>query len=114
MMNLLLGTFLKPTLLYMSWEEKQLPPAVPSNLFVDLCYRRIAEATQGLNVPKIFHDLGRTAPKQAKLRVPFQFVPPQHQVEGADPNSNSVWLYSTPIGIIHQNFSPIRSTTREC
>ena len=88
MMNLLLSTFQKPTLLYMSHmeEEKQLLPAAAArNLFVDLCYRRLAEATQGLNVPRIFHDLGYIAPKEAKLCVPFQFVPPQHQVEGADP-----------------------------
>ena len=83
-MNLLLSTFLKPTVLYMSHmeEEKQLPAAAAGKVFVDLCYRRLAEATQGLNVPKIFHDLGYVAPKEAKLRVPFQFVPPHHQVEG--------------------------------
>ena len=76
--------------LYMShMEGKKLSADAARNLFVDLCYRGLAEATQGLNVPKIFHDLGYIAPKEAKLHVPFQFVPPQHQVEKADPTPNT-------------------------
>ena len=71
--------------LYMSHVEgEKLAAAVARNLLVDSCYRGLAEATQGLNVPKIFHELGYIALKEAKFRVPFPFVPPQQQVEGAD------------------------------
>ena len=48
-----------------------------SENFVDLPYNRVVEVTQGLKVPKIFYDLGWSNPKEAKLCVPFQYVPPQ-------------------------------------
>ena len=66
------------------WAKKKLTAAAARNLFVDLCHRGVAEATQGLKVPKIFQDLSYINPKEAKSRVPFQFMSPQPEVQGAD------------------------------
>ena len=34
-----------------------------------------------LNVPKVFQELGYIDPKKARLHIPYQFVPPNIQLQ---------------------------------
>ena len=49
------------------------------DLFVELCYSGLTAATANLDVPAIFQDLGYIDPSKAKLRIPYQFAPPEVQ-----------------------------------
>ena len=42
---------------------------------MELCFQGLKEASDTLNVPDVFKDLGYLDPMQAKLRVPFKFNP---------------------------------------
>ena len=67
--------------LYVSHMEHQakLTAAQQRDLFVELCYSGLTAATANLDVPAIFRDLGYIDPSKAKLRIPYQFAPPEVQ-----------------------------------
>lgn len=56
--------------------HNKLTAAQTRDAFVALTYKGYTAATQQLNVPGLFQGLGYLDPTCAKLRVPFQFVPP--------------------------------------
>ena len=43
------------------------------------CYSGLESATSRLDVPKVFQELGYIDPKKARLRLPYQSVPPNIQ-----------------------------------
>ena len=51
--------------------KKKLPTAAARPLFLEVCYKCVAEATNGLDVPTVVRDSGYMNPKEAELRVPF-------------------------------------------
>ena len=67
--------------LYVSHMEHQakLTAAQQRDLFVRLCYSGLTAATANLDVPAIFRDLGYIDPSETKLRIPYQFAPPEVQ-----------------------------------
>ena len=71
--------------LYVSHMEHQakLTAAQQRDLFVELCYSGLTAATANLDVPAIFRDLGYIDPSKAKLRIPYQFAPPEVQPQNA-------------------------------
>ena len=60
-------------------EKVMLTAAQQRNLFVDLCYSGLDAATASLDVAAVFPCVGYIDPKKAKLRIPYQFVPPEIQ-----------------------------------
>ena len=51
-------------------------PSQWRNVFAEFSYTALTAATETLNVPELFQDLGYLDQKQVSLRVPFLFVPP--------------------------------------
>ena len=73
--------------LYVSHMEHQgkLTAAQQRDWFVELCYSGVTAATANLDVPPIFRDLGYIDPSKAKLRIPYQFAPPEVQPQNVAP-----------------------------